>query len=138
MLILDVANWTPSKYRKCVMTHSLHIHVFCPTQDWSVWLGLTSREQLMSPECSKHQVLSLAKICLQQSSCNSNFCNSKNYLEWRNLLVPSDFPIKLSHQDSYNSNSDYSKTYLNRSRPFSYFWSYILKLRKKVLHRVLF
>ena len=26
-------------------------------QDSAVWLGLTSREQLMSPECSKHQVL---------------------------------------------------------------------------------
>ena len=28
----------------------------------SVWLGLTSREQLMSPEGSKHQGVSLAKI----------------------------------------------------------------------------
>ena len=28
----------------------------------TVWLRLTSREQLMSPECSKHQVLSLAKM----------------------------------------------------------------------------
>ena len=34
-------------------THT-HIHVFRPAQDSSVWLGLTSREQLMSPECSKH------------------------------------------------------------------------------------
>ena len=35
----------------------IHIHVFRPAQDSSVvWLGkLTSREQLMSPECSKHQ-----------------------------------------------------------------------------------
>ena len=40
----------------------IHIHVFCPSQNSSVWLGLTSREQLMSPECSKHQVLSFAKI----------------------------------------------------------------------------
>ena len=40
----------------------IHKHVFCPAQDLSVWLGSTSREQLMSPECSKHQVLSLAKI----------------------------------------------------------------------------
>ena len=37
-------------------------HVFCPSQDSSVWLGLTSREQLMSPECCKHQVLSFAKM----------------------------------------------------------------------------
>ena len=31
-------------------------HVFRLSQDSSVWLGLTSREQLMSPECSKHQI----------------------------------------------------------------------------------
>ena len=35
----------------------IHIHVFRPSQDSSVWLELTSGEQLMSPECSKHQVL---------------------------------------------------------------------------------
>ena len=35
--------------------------MFRPSQDSSVWLGLTSREQLMSPECSKHQVLSFAE-----------------------------------------------------------------------------
>ena len=40
----------------------IHIHVFRPSQDSSVWLGLTSREQLMSPECSKHQVLSFAEM----------------------------------------------------------------------------
>ena len=40
----------------------IHIRVFCPSQDSSVWLELTSREQLMSPECSKHQVLSFAKM----------------------------------------------------------------------------
>ena len=36
----------------------IHRHVFRPSQDSSVWLGLTSREQLMSPEFSKDQVLS--------------------------------------------------------------------------------
>ena len=35
----------------------IHRHVFRPSQDLSGWLGLTSREQLTSPECSKHQVL---------------------------------------------------------------------------------
>ena len=39
----------------------IHRHVFRPFQDTLVWLGLTSREQLMSPECSKHQVLSFSK-----------------------------------------------------------------------------
>ena len=33
----------------------IHIHVFRPSQDSSVWLGLTSREQLMSPECSMNK-----------------------------------------------------------------------------------
>ena len=37
---------------------NIHRHVFRLSQDSSVWLGLTSREQLMSPECSKYQVLS--------------------------------------------------------------------------------
>ena len=37
-------------------------HVLRPAQYSSVWLGLPSREQLMSPECSKHQVLSLTKM----------------------------------------------------------------------------
>ena len=26
------------------------------------WLGLTSREQLMSPKCSKHQLMNFAKM----------------------------------------------------------------------------
>ena len=45
-----------------VYVYITHRHVFGPSQDSSVWLGLTSREQLMSPECSKHQVLSFVKI----------------------------------------------------------------------------
>ena len=44
---------------KCVYIH-IHRHVFHLSQDLSVWLGLTSREQLMSPEWSKHQVLSFS------------------------------------------------------------------------------
>ena len=40
-------------------------HVFRPSQGSSVWLGLTSRE-LMSPECSKHQVLSFAQMLVVQ------------------------------------------------------------------------
>ena len=38
---------------------NIHINVFRPAHDSSVWLGLMSREQLISPECSKHPVLSL-------------------------------------------------------------------------------
>ena len=44
-----------------ICMYYIHRHVFCLSQDLSVWLGLTSREQLMSLECSKHQVLSFAK-----------------------------------------------------------------------------
>ena len=33
-----------------------------PSRDSSVWLRLTSREQLISTECSMHQVLSFAKM----------------------------------------------------------------------------
>ena len=54
----------------------IHIHVFRPAQDSSVWLELTSREQLMSPECSKHQVLSLAKMLVvneQKIFCSHQF-----------------------------------------------------------------
>ena len=42
-----------------------HRHMFCPSQDSSVWLGLTSREQLMSAECSNHQLLSFAKMLIK-------------------------------------------------------------------------
>ena len=60
----------------------IHRRVFCPSQDSSVWPGLTSIEQLMSLECLKHQVLSFTcgvvneqKIfCSHQSSpeCSMN------------------------------------------------------------------
>ena len=49
------------------------MHVFRSVQDSSVWLGLTSREQLMSPECSKHQVLSLAKMLVVNKQKNILF-----------------------------------------------------------------
>ena len=40
----------------------LHRHAFRPSHDSSLWLGLMSREQLMSPVCSKQQMLSFAKM----------------------------------------------------------------------------
>ena len=40
----------------------LYRHVFRPSQNSSVWLRLTRREQLMSPDPSKHQMLSIAKM----------------------------------------------------------------------------
>ena len=50
----------------------IHRHMCRPLQDSSVLLGLTSKEQLMSPECSKHQVLSLAKMLVL-------WCTNKKY-----------------------------------------------------------
>ena len=42
----------------------MHRHVFRPSHDSSVWLRLTSREQLIFPECLKHEVLSFAKMVM--------------------------------------------------------------------------
>ena len=45
----------------------MYIYIYAHTRVSSypgliVWLGLASREQLMSPECSNHQVQSFAKM----------------------------------------------------------------------------
>ena len=55
----------------------IHIPVFRPAKDSSVWFGLTSREQLMSPECSKHQVSSLTKMLVmnEQKIFCSHLCS---------------------------------------------------------------
>ena len=47
--------------------------MFHPAQDSSVWLRLMSREQLMSPECSKHRVLSFAKMLVVNEQKKKNF-----------------------------------------------------------------
>ena len=47
--------------------------MFRPVQDSLGWLGLMSREQLMSPECSKHQVLSFAKMLVVNKQKNILF-----------------------------------------------------------------
>ena len=62
----------------------IHIHVFSPAQDSSVWLVLTSREQLMSPECSKHQVLSFAKMLVvneQKNKIKNKYIYPENKME---------------------------------------------------------
>ena len=43
----------------------IHRHVFRSSQGSSLWFGLTSRELLMPPKFSKHQVLSFAKMQLK-------------------------------------------------------------------------
>ena len=35
-----------------IYIYLFHRHVFRPSQDSSVWLGLTSREKLKAPQCS--------------------------------------------------------------------------------------
>ena len=52
---------------KCSMNkfrENIPRHVLRPSQESSEWLRLTSREQLISAECSKHKVFSLAKMPL--------------------------------------------------------------------------
>ena len=77
----------------------IHRHVFRPSQVSWVWLGLTSREQLMSPECSRHQVLSFAKMLVvgwTNKKCSilisvlqsAQWINSKAYIH-RHVFRPS-------------------------------------------------
>ena len=40
----------------------VHRQAFRSSQDLSVWLALTARQQLMSHDCSKQQALSFAKM----------------------------------------------------------------------------
>ena len=49
--------------------------MFLPSQDSSVWLELMSRAQLMSPECSKHQVLRFAKKDCGVVNEQKTFCS---------------------------------------------------------------
>ena len=72
---------------------NIHIHVFRPSQESSVWLELTSREQLMSPECSKHQVLSFAKILVMNEQKNF-FSHIHIYIQFS---AGNDFVIFLEH-----------------------------------------
>ena len=44
---------------RCISTTQTRVS---SAQESSVWLGFTGREQLISPECSQHQVLSLPKM----------------------------------------------------------------------------
>ena len=80
----------------------INIHVFRPAQDSSVWLELTSKEQLMSPGCSKHRVLSLAK-----------------------MLVVNEQKIFCSHQCSPECSMINSERIYPRTRVSSWPWYYI-------------
>ena len=49
--------------------HSVYpIKLFPPSQESLVWLELKIREKLMSPECSKHQLLSFFQMIVVWST----------------------------------------------------------------------
>ena len=58
----------------------IYMCMFRPSQDSSVLLGLANREQLISPECSKHQVLYIFSVF---SEINLNV-NLNNFVVSRN------------------------------------------------------
>ena len=58
--------------------------MFCPSQDLSVCLGLTSREELISPECSRDKVLSFAKML---------YAKIYNYIYIYKYIYKSDMPL---------------------------------------------
>ena len=66
LVIIYITNWHITNiviYTSYIYIYIyIHRHMFCPSQDLSVCLGLTSREELMSPECSRDKVLSFAKM----------------------------------------------------------------------------
>ena len=78
-----------------------HRHVFRSSQDLSAWLELTSREQLMSPECSKYQRLSFAEMLVvnEQKILCSHQCSL--YIIF--LLVRSESCMTNRVLESYRS-----------------------------------
>ena len=75
---------------------------------------------LIKLQACKRLLLTISKkinkfFCIQPSSCNSNSYNSKNHLNRRNSVVPSEFTSKFFYESSYNSNSHNSKNHLNRT-----------------------
>ena len=65
---------------------NIHRHVFRPSQDSLVWLALTRREYVMSPECTKHQVLSFTKMLVvwRPSQNYSVLISVLQTAQWRN------------------------------------------------------
>ena len=79
----------------------IHRHVFLPSQDSSVWFVLTSREQLMLPECSKHQVGSFAKMLVvwcvnKQYSALINVRKTLKFVE-QYIDIPTDDKAIIKH-----------------------------------------
>ena len=65
--------------------------MYRPAQDSSVWLGLPIREQLMSQDCPKHQVVSLAKMVVMNKEtkicAHSLFCRNSQRMHDRAKLL---------------------------------------------------
>ena len=72
--------------------------MFRSSQDSSVWLGLTSREQLMSSERSKHQVLSFAKMFMRVAV--------SVFLFLARVRFPNSKSIAEAIRARYNGNND--------------------------------
>ena len=79
--------WIKFNFHFEKLSVAIHIHVFRPSQDSSVWLGLTSREKLMSPECSKHQVLSFAIYIYIHIYIYIYICMSKIYMIYMSICI---------------------------------------------------
>ena len=63
------------------------------------------------------------------NSCNSNSCNSKDHLNWRNSSANSEFTSKPLQENSFNSNSHNSKNHVNRTN----FWFLVFHLVIQIL-----
>ena len=81
----------------------IHRHVFRPFRDSSVWLGLSSRKQLISPECSKHQVLSFAKMLVvwwtnKKYSILISVLQSAQWINLERISTDTCFVLSRTHQ----------------------------------------
>ena len=77
--------------------------VIRPSVDSSMWLGLMSREKLMSPECSKHQMLSFAEMLVvwQTNKKYAVLISVLQSAQWINsecISIETSFLLPRTHQ----------------------------------------
>ena len=85
-----------------------------PSQDSSVWLGSTSREKLMSPECSKHKLLYIY-IYIYTKVTENVPCRGKT-----KLFSVRDQKISAKHHGNIWSFSRYGKLYDRQEKVLNY------------------
>ena len=81
---------------------SIHRQVFGPSKDSSVLFQLTRREQLMSPECSIHQVSSFSKMLVvrwtnQKYSVLISFLQSGQRIDSERISRDACFLLSRTH-----------------------------------------